>query len=254
MVFCLRVDKLVCDVNLACEQTTRSVIENEKIGGFASNFDDIGAILKDALENGSDEYESDIEESGKVFDVLSAAGMKPRGVVVYGKRCRHIVARGVVSGDKISAEKMAEVRREISKIVGAELGEPTFEISKDGNIMLMHSKPTIRAYCAHGGADKVVGERSDDGYVPVDPFSSEIDSVCGDTTGAFLTDASYFYSLISDGMGSGREAAFTSSVLSYSAPKQISRLRHPSQCFSNDASASRLMPSRSVRRKRSLSL
>ena len=218
---CLRHEGIVSEVNRAIFKSTENVIRGEKANIFSMNYGDITAILKDALENGSDEYESDMEESGKVFDVLSTAGLKPRGVVVYGKRCRHIVARGVVSGNKLSAEKMADIRREISKIVGAELCEPTFEISKDGNIMLMHSKPSIRAYCAHGGGDNTKNEQNDDEYIALDPFSPEVESVCGDTSSAFVTDASYFYSLISDGMGSGREAAFTSSVCAMFIEKML---------------------------------
>ncbi len=221
---CLRHEKIVDEVNRSIQRTTEEVIRGEKANIFSINYGDITTILKDALENGSEEYESDIEESGKVFDILSSAGMRPRGVVVYGKRCRHVVARGVVSGDKISAEKTAEIRRDISKIVGAELGEPIFEIGKDGNVMIMHSKPAIKAYCAHGGSNTATSKPSDeyvDEYVAVDPFSTEIENVCGDTTSAFLTDTSYFYSLISDGMGSGGEAAFTSNVCAMFIEKML---------------------------------
>ena len=218
---CVRYESIIGEINRAIFKSTEDLIRGEKASIFSVNYGDITAILKDALENGSDEYESSMEESGKVFDLLSAAGMKPRGVVVYGKRCRHVVARGVVSGDKISAEKMTELRCEISKIVGSELGEPIFEISKDGNIMLMHSKPAIRAYCAHGGGERAPHDQDNDGYVPLDPFSNEMESVCGDTTGAFVTDASYFYSLISDGMGSGTEAAFTSNVCAMFIEKML---------------------------------
>ncbi|MBR2335427.1 MAG: SpoIIE family protein phosphatase [Clostridia bacterium] len=221
---CLRHERIVDEVNRSIQRTTEEVIRGEKANIFSMNYGDITTILKDALENGSEEYESNIEESGKVFDILLTAGMRPRGVVVYGKRCRHVVARGVVSGDKISSEKSAEIRREISKIVGAELGEPTFEIGKDGNIMIMHSKPSIKAYCAHGGGNTAKEEQSDDlvdEYVAIDPFSAEIEEVCGDTTSAFLTDASYFYSLISDGMGSGGDAAFTSNVCAMFIEKML---------------------------------
>lgn len=223
---CPRCEMIIDEVNGMLSKTTEKVIRDGKANIFSANYDDITALLKDALESDSEEYESDIELGGKVFDLLLEAGLRPRGVVVYGKRCRHVVARGVVGADKISPERIAKLRDEVSKIVGVELGEPCFEVGKDGNVMIMHSRPAIRAHCAHGksasgkkvtgGADE--GEEIDTSQL----FSEDVDDVCGDTTGAFITDMSFFYSLISDGMGSGSEAAFTSNVCAMFIEKMLS--------------------------------
>jgi stage II sporulation protein E len=120
------------------------------------------------------------------------------------------------------------LRDEVSKIVGVELGEPCFEVGKDGNVMIMHSRPAIRAHCAHGrspareGAVKNRAESDGEAIDMSNLFSEDIDDTCGDTTGAFITDMSYFYSLISDGMGSGSEAAFTSNVCAMFIEKMLS--------------------------------
>lgn len=219
---CLHCDKIIDEVNRSIQRTTEDIIRGEKASIFSVNYDDMTAILKDALESDSEEYESDIEVSGKVFDCLCAAGIRPKGVVVYGKRCRHVVARGVTSADKIDLNKMHKLCCEIGNIVGAELGEPVFEVGKDGQVMVMHSKPTIRAHCAHGRALHDVGNEQEGEGLYVDPFSEQNETVCGDTTGAFVTDMSYFYSLISDGMGSGEEAAFTSNVCAIFIEKMLS--------------------------------
>ena len=225
---CPRCEKIIGEVNAMLSRTTENVIREGKANIFSANYDDITALLKDALESDSEEYESDIELGGKVFDLLIEAGLRPRGVVVYGKRCRHVVARGVVGADKISPERIARLRDDVSKIVGAELGEASFEVGKDGNVMIMHSRPAIRAHCAHGrspareGAVKNRAESDGEAIDTSNLFSEDIDDTCGDTTGAFITDMSYFYSLISDGMGSGSEAAFTSNVCAMFIEKMLS--------------------------------
>ena len=61
----------------------------------------------------------------------------------------------------------------------------------------------------------------------VDPFADCVEEMCGDTTDAFITETSYFYSLISDGMGSGAEAAFTSGVCAMFIEKMLSAGNRP---------------------------
>ena len=134
--------------------------------------------------------------------------------MVYGKRCVHVVAKCVTGADDLSAEKSAEVRRRISEAVGVELTDPVIEVGKDGKMLLLSSRPKVKASCAHGrisrsGREWSSGKGKEELFV--DPFD-ETDETCGDMTDAFITDSSYFYSLISDGMGSGPSAAYTSEV------------------------------------------
>ena len=76
--------------------TTEQIIKGDKVGFFASNYDDINEILKDALNSDSDEYESNLEAAEKVFDYLYSEGFKLGGVVVYGKRCVRVVVNDIV--------------------------------------------------------------------------------------------------------------------------------------------------------------
>ena len=55
----------------------------------------------------------------------------------------------------------------------------------------------------------------------VDPFAEPVEYLCGDTVNSFISESSYFYALISDGMGSGAEAAFTSGVCSMFIEKML---------------------------------
>lgn len=223
---CLRVERLINEVNAQASATTEKIMKGGKINFFASNYEDITAILKDAIESDPEEYECDIEAAGKIFDYLSGEGLRVGGVVVYGKRCRRVVVKGNSLSDDVSAKKAGEIRKKVSMLAGIELSEPIFEVGKDGGVMLFYTRPIIRASCAHGRISRT-GRKwsSGDGegreHIYVDLFDENDDGICGDMTDAFITDSSYFYSLISDGMGSGANAAYTSGVCAMFIEKML---------------------------------
>jgi stage II sporulation protein E len=223
---CVRREGILGEVNARLSEMTEKIIKGERVGFFASNYDDITSILKDALSADGDEYESDSEAGRKIFDYLYEQGFHLNGVVVYGKRCRHVVVKGVSLSDKMSGKRSAQICKKLGEIVGVPLTDPVLEVGRDGAVMLLNSKPQYRARCAHGrlpaekGGEKDEKMRADELYV--DPFYNTGEELCGDATNAFITDSSYFYSLISDGMGSGAEAAFTSGVCSMFIEKMLS--------------------------------
>ena len=221
---CIRADKLINEVNLATRKCTEEMINGGKVSFFAANYDDITAILKDALNNDSEEYECDLAAGEKIYRLLCDFGIQSGGVVVYGKRCVHVVAKGVRGADKVSANKIKEMRIRAGEITGTELGEPTMEVGKDGCVLLMSSRSRFKASCAHGRISRSGKEWSSlDGEkeeLYVDPFDDK-EETCGDMTSAFITDNSYFYSLISDGMGSGAQAAYTSGVCAMFIEKML---------------------------------
>ena len=224
---CLRAERLVDEVNSLASATTERIINGGKINFFASNYEDITAILKDAIESDPDEYTCDAEAAGKIFDFLLGEGLQARGVVVYGKRCRRVVVKGSKLSDSLSEKKTCEIRKRVSLLAGVELSDPVFEVGKDGGIMTFYTRPQVRASCSHGRFSRNGKEWSSEGgegreHIYIDLFDERDEDICGDMTDAFITDSSYFYSLISDGMGSGANAAYTSGVCSMFIEKMLS--------------------------------
>lgn len=220
---CVRCDRLINAINSTVSKTTERIINGGKANFFAANYDDITAILTDALKSDSEEYECDVEAGVKICEYLYSQGFDVGGIVVYGKRCRHVVGKRVSLRGEISAEKNREIGRKISEIVGADMSDPVFEVGKDGNTMLMYSKPKIHAGCAHGrlsraGKEWSSSQKEEDSLLE---GLFDIEDACGDMTDAFITDSSYFYSLISDGMGSGPSAAYTSEVCAMFIEKML---------------------------------
>lgn len=221
---CVRCDRIVDSVNDGISRSTERVIKSGKMNFFASNYDDITAILKDALEADDDEYKCYSELGDRVFDYIVSCGIQAGGVAVYGKRCKSVVAKKVILPDSITPAMSKEMRIRISEIVGVEMSDPILEVGKDGNIMRLHSRPASVAVCAHGRLSAAGREwssaDSETEKIKVDPFEDE--ECCGDMTDAFITENSYFYSLISDGMGSGAEAAYISGVCAMFIEKMLS--------------------------------
>lgn len=224
---CTMCERLLEGANRSLAFATESMIKDGKLSFLASSYEDINEILLDALENDSEEYEADPDAAEKICELLYEEGLRAGGVVVWGKRCKNIVIKGIPSSDKLSAKHTDMLRRKIGEIVGATLSEPAFESSRDGGIMRLSSKPLFRAHCSRGhiaaesdGHEPVL----DLGELYVDPFkgNDSPDDVCGDTSNSFVTGSSYFYSLISDGMGNGEEAAFVSGVCSMFIEKMLS--------------------------------
>ncbi len=222
---CPHTERICSKVNRALDDMTESMIKDERLGFFASSYDDINEILRDALENDGEDYNTDNKAAEEMFDLLCEKGFRVGGIVVWGKRCRNVVIKGIPSADKLSAKAADELRRTAERAVGVELGEPIFEVGREGSVMRLSSKPRFSARCAHGHIAADSGEPVlDTSSVYVDPFKDiqAQNEVCGDTSNCFITGSSYFYSLISDGMGNGEEAAFVSGVCSMFIEKMLS--------------------------------
>ncbi len=223
---CPRADRIVADVNQECRAATESLIQNQKIGIFASNFDDIGAILRDALEDEGEEYECDLALGEQVFELLTAINYKIKGVVVCGKRNRRVLIKGSAT-QNTSSVTGSELCKKISDIVGVSLMGPVFEMSADETVMMFYSKPKLSAICSHGrlaadtDEDSLYAEIFESDGIKFFKENSGEDAACGDCTKVFVNGNSYFYSLISDGMGSGQSAALASEVSSMFVEKML---------------------------------
>ncbi len=147
-----------------------------------------------AVNGESEEFKIDIPLSQKLCRALGGAVSRPLGVCVYGGRRRtvHIV------GD--SREWLTEEETRIVEIVSAQLPFPLqreakIKKSADGALLTLSEAPRLALDITR----RQVRARRE----PI---------FCGDSMTVFGTDDSRFFSLISDGMGSGREASTVSEI------------------------------------------
>lgn len=197
---CPSLPALTYKMNLECARMTEAALRTEKTEVFAMDYDGLSQILADALEEQNAEFLYDEELSERVRRALYDMELHAEGVLVWGKRQKQIVARGVdASASSLGA---AQIHRKLEEACGVALGEIFFDLSDTGVTLRVSTRPrlavrrTVRTQAAESG-------------------------ICGDTVCVFDTDRDRTYALISDGMGSGQEAAFTSGLCSLFLEKML---------------------------------
>lgn len=157
---------------------------------YADDFAIIAKLINEARL--SDEREKALNEelSKRLEDVMLDAGLSDGVIRAFGERIPFfILAAEDESGSKITAP---ELKKNIEAISGVRLGTPEFY--RKGKMALMECI-SDKSYSAECAIASIAGERDD---------------ISGDTAAAFESSNGYFYSIISDGMGSGNEAKETS--------------------------------------------
>ena len=206
-VRCHKIEQICEDINGAAGELTAAVLHSEKIGVFALDYEAMSRILSEAVESRRKDYECSDAMTGAVRDTLNSLGMTPDSLLVYGGRRKYILARGL---DPRSVEvESGRIRHELGRVMGCCLDEPLFEMSRGSVSMTLTGRRQFRTLGA--------GQRA----------SAEDGTVCGDSICMFETEKDYFYAIISDGMGSGGEAAFCSGLVSVFLEKMLTAGNRP---------------------------
>ena len=171
----------------------------------ASDYEAVSEMLKDAAAKDGEESERDGKLSLELSEILPSKGFFADSVAVVGKRRKRIVASGVdLGGTSLGSE---EIRALFGGICGIEFSPPLFSIEGDSVNMRLDPAPMISAEFG-GASEAAAGERA---WQETDGRRTK-GAVCGDVLKTFETAEGRLFMLISDGMGSGKEAAKTARV------------------------------------------
>ncbi|MBO4277871.1 MAG: SpoIIE family protein phosphatase [Clostridia bacterium] len=169
---------------------------------MAEEYSAVSEILAEAGRKNEESLCEDRAAAKAVKRELDSLRVTCDGVRVTGGRLREVTVYGVIP-DRISATPK-EIARALEKHTGTRMSEPQFILHDDYTLMTSSTLPRVRLDCARFSEAKS-GER-----------------VCGDTVSVFESDDRRFYCLLSDGMGSGRDAAMTSRLAALMLEKLIS--------------------------------
>ena len=189
---CSQSENLIESINKSCTIETKKAFQNEKTEIFALDYDAISKILNDALIENEEEFKVDAAMSKKLSKVISDQGFGEHNVTVFGKRKLKIIARGLDLSER--ASDVSKLRLALEEASRYALSEPTFELAFGSVNMQSEAKRAFSLESAFATAAKV-GE-----------------NICGDTVSIFENKNDYLYALISDGMGTGQNAAFVSEM------------------------------------------
>ncbi len=169
---------------------------------MADEYSAFSTLLVDAAKKQEENSRLDKSAALEIKNALSEIGIECDGVRVCGSRKRDITVFGV------DPEKIKESPNKISKltanIIGTAISYPELVIHDDYVLMKMTSVPALKIECA-----KISEAKSGE-------------TVCGDTVSVFENQDRYYYCLVSDGMGSGRDAALTSRLSAIMMEKLLS--------------------------------
>ncbi len=177
--------------------------EGEKgLKKMADEYSAFSSLLIDAAKKQEDNARGDKTLALEIKKALSEIGIECDGVRVYGTRRRDITVYGV-NPEKIK-ESPSKIAKTVANTVGTAISSPELVLHDGYVLMKLSSVPALRIDCA-----KISEAKSGE-------------TVCGDTVSVFENEEKYYYCLVSDGMGSGRDAALTSRLSAIMLEKLLS--------------------------------
>ncbi len=189
---CRSPDNVVGAVSKGYASLLSGLIDRDKTEVMAFDYGAMSAVLRDVISEREGEYEINPALSQNFSDALKKEMISARRVCVFGERRKTVF----ISDIKLSGLHIGEddLRQLAKKVCGGEFSSPTFELS--GQLVNATLKSTRSRAVLFERAQSKMDESAANGDV-ASGFECRDDRYCA---------------LISDGMGSGREAAFTSGM------------------------------------------
>lgn len=193
---CIHSEKLCELINKEYTSLAYSHFRANRTGTLASHYSAVSRLIRSTEKQQEENRVHDVHLEKLISKALRQASIPFSHVFVFGKRTKDIEIHGI-HADRIPCSA-SDLALYLSKECAIKLSEPDFDISDVSDmIMRLSRKPVISVEYA-----KTCHAKSNA-------------NVNGDTVSFFDSpDTNFFYSLISDGMGSGSDAAITSRLSS----------------------------------------
>ena len=189
---CSAMPEIINQINRNSTNHIQQLIIGDKTEIFALDYEAISDMLAATMTAQKAEFEYREELSQRALALIEEKKISARGVFVYGNdRKQNILLEFKNEGELYKNRSSAKAAFEEF------LGEKLDAVENDDATLLLSS---ARRYKIEYAKRSIKAE-GEEGF-------------CGDTVSIFENDRGHFYSFISDGMGSGREAALTSGICS----------------------------------------
>lgn len=199
---CPHSTELCNTVNESYASLIKNIIDTDKTEAMAIDYRAIAAVLSDIIERRRTEFSIDPELSRLLYARLREEKIAARQVAVYGGARRTVF----ISSIKLSGLHIGEddLRKLASEVCGNEFSSPKFEL---------HGNEVSATLYAEEAFSVIHAAKS---------LTEEESRACGDSSLCFSSENGHFIALISDGMGSGHEAAVTSGMCVLFIEKMLS--------------------------------
>ena len=202
---CPNIDTIIEKINEKCRDEENTLIKNDKFEISGKDYENISRMIDSAICKLDADDTYDEASTDKVRRCLDLIGFRYGRVRVFGDVKKRIIATGV----DIEASKCntATLVSSLERALSMKISPPEFEGASPYAIM---TSQTLNKYEIESA--KISGK-------------TENEDQNGDTVSTFLSSDNKFYMLICDGMGTGKEASFTSKMCADFIKKLL--LSHP---------------------------
>ena len=217
---CYNMGRILDEINLRAGRRIAELRAGDKLSVIASDYELTSQLVSTAGKISEESSHLNEECSKKLARALSAGNFHASSVSVYGGRVKRIYARDIdltragLGGD--------DLQKLVEEALGTRMSPPEFDLEASCVSMRMRSlprfecdsgyassaAPSVRVYCSEKRSSGADCAEADETNTSNYGAASEIS---GDTVTTFESDGK-FYMIISDGMGSGREASLTSGI------------------------------------------
>lgn len=202
---CPNIDTIIEKINDKCRDEEESLIKNDKFEISGKDYENISRMIDSAINKIDTDDTYDEASTDKVRRALDLIGFRYGRIRVFGETKKRIIATGVdMEASKCNTATL------VSKLEAAllmKISPPEFEGTSPYAIM---TTETLNKY-------EIESAKSSG--------KTENEEQNGDTVSTFLSSDNKFYMLICDGMGTGKEASFTSKMCTDFIKKLL--LSHP---------------------------
>lgn len=231
---CYNIGRIIDEINASVALKVSGMREGDFLGVAAEDMAAIGELLCRMDASLTDEFREDRELSSKLTRLLSCNNFHASGVKVLGGRRKRVYVGDI----ELSSTRMGgdDIRRLIEQILGGRFTQPEFSLDGAALSMRLESErlliltsgtysiaaSSVQMYCkdnlnenlgADCGGDESEGEGERRIEITDEPPAAEKrgDGVSGDGIITFEAEGRQ-YMILSDGMGSGREASVASGM------------------------------------------
>ncbi len=189
---CDRLDDVIPEINTSFAELVRDKISGEKTELLALDYEGISSIIAESAKKMKLECEIDRDATEALCRNEKIASLQMSEICISGKEHKRLYIGDI--GKKAEKLGINELKKMLEDAMGAPLTDPIFEL-RGSKVALTSEKEKV--FSAEWG---------------VFSTSASGEGTNGDSSAAFYGKENRFYALISDGMGSGQSAAYSSEI------------------------------------------
>lgn len=200
---CERISDIQDEIEHNTARHIRELLLFDKSEIFALDYGATAELISLGMKKDIRKYSPDLPLSESISRALDSLGIAPVSVAACGERKKRILLS--FPKEEIYSENAEKIKKALSGALGKEISLAREDRREAEYRVLFAEAPIYRVEHAKASA-----------------MSAVESSYCGDTVNLFFTDEDRFFSMISDGMGSGADAALTSRISAVFMEKMLS--------------------------------